>query len=70
MGQGSQLSNEELMQSENASSVLLESYQVSARAGLPTRTPKTPALQNTVIEVSYFPSILCLCSSFREAEMN
>ena len=57
MGQVSQLLKEEMGSMAGSeggatpSSVLLDNYQIQARPGLPTRTPKTPAQQNTVMEV-------------------
>ena len=55
MGQVSQLIKDEMSSeaggSATPSSVLLDSYHVAARPGLPSRTPKTPAPQNTVMEV-------------------
>ncbi|XP_075263035.1 cell division cycle 5-related protein-like [Convolutriloba macropyga] len=56
MGQVSQLLKEEMGSMAGSeggatpSSVLLDNYQIQARPGLPTRTPKTPAQQNTVME--------------------
>ena len=52
MGQASELARSAVDDGNTASSALLSEYSVTPAAGQPLRTPRTPAEQDTILQVS------------------